>query len=192
MSHGSARACVVLVVALVGCSPPPGQTPDWSFARNAVGVRFNADSSLNLYDRQPHALRVVVYQLSTPDVFNELGKTEQGLQTLLACTTFDASVMGRDRLTVMPGQKDMVYFDRSEKAQWIGIAAGYYGLDPGNVHRLIEIPVIRKRRGPFRWLLDWVGGMLGISSSRKYILVGNLLIDLILGPQIMHATGTLQ
>lgn len=63
-----------------------------------------------------------------------------GMQTLLKGGHFDASVTSVDRLFLQPGQELAQPLDRSQQAQWLGVAAGYYGLGPGGCARLVQLP----------------------------------------------------
>jgi type VI secretion system VasD/TssJ family lipoprotein len=124
----------VVVVQTPGPPPPP------AYAVQGLRMRIKADPDLNQQEDQPHALLVVVYQLSATNAFNQLAKDSTGLQALLKGGRFDASVCSVDRWFLQPGQELQLPLDRAQYAQWLGVAAGYDGLAPGATTRLVELP----------------------------------------------------
>jgi predicted component of type VI protein secretion system len=117
-----------------------------------------------------------VFQLSDPNVFSELSKSVDGLNKLLQCSRFDASVAGFRRIIVQPGDVKQIVLDRAEGAKWLGIAAGYYNMNPDFVTRLFEIPIMKERK------------MLIFTKP----VPGKLSINLVLGPDKIHQTGSNQ
>ncbi len=146
----------------------------WGFGQKAIKISYRADKNLNLYDGQPHTILMCLYQMSNPNVFNELSRSEDGLTKLLQCSRFDQGVVSFMRVIVQPGDNKSLSLDRAEKAKWVGIVAGYYNLSPDMVSCLYEVPVTTERE----WLV------------LKKPIPGNLFIDLSLGSNKIHHSGS--
>ncbi len=128
---------------------------------------------LNAYEDQSHTLALCVYQLKNPNTFKDLSKNEKGVLKLLSCKKSSDSVASVQRIIVYPGELRNVFLDRAEGAQWVGLAAGYYELDPAGATRLIKIPleVIKK----------------GIIFKKKYFIPNKLISRIHFGPsEISH------
>jgi type VI secretion system VasD/TssJ family lipoprotein len=147
-----ARAAAVLVPALVlgGCSSSMlgGSSKEdalkalqWSYGSEGVQIAIDADPRLNLSDGQPHSLAVTVVQVADPTVFAAYTKDNAKLTQLLLAETAPAGMLSLQRLFVMPGEQRRVTMPRAEKAQYVGLAAGYYRLDPAVSTRLYRIGV---------------------------------------------------
>jgi len=115
--------------------------PDFIFGKDAIEVTLRSDPRLNLYEDEPHALRVCVYQLDSPRAYNQLAGQSKGLMTLLSCNLFDGSVISARAVTVHPGKNERVLIDRVDETQYIGIVAGYQKLEEKRISRRIDIPV---------------------------------------------------
>jgi predicted component of type VI protein secretion system len=148
----------------------------WGFRDKAIEIFYRADKNLNQYDNKPHTILMCVFQLSDPNVFSELSTSVDGLNKLLQCSRFDASVAGFRRIIVQPGDVKQIVLDRAEGAKWLGIAAGYYNMNPDFVTRLFEIPIMKERK------------MLIFTKP----VPGKLSINLVLGPDKIHQTGSNQ
>jgi type VI secretion system VasD/TssJ family lipoprotein len=143
------------------------------FAENAIKLSLQADPSLNLHSGEPHTLAVCVYQLRSPNAFNQLKDEKQGLSKLMECSRFDGSVMNAKMEFVQPGRELERELDRAEGAKYVGITAGYYRMDrdapyADKVTRLFYIPVKKT-----------------ITLSPK---VRQLIVDLYLGPHGIQDT----
>lgn len=155
---------------------PPKSQPQWTYAPNSLELRFHADKMLNAYDEQGHTLILCVYQLSDPNGYNKLAKTQAGLRKLLECKDFDKTAVYYQRLVVQPGEDQVAPLNRAEKAKWVAVAAGYYDLAPQRSTRLFEIPVITRDEGFFT--TDLVRNP------------GKLLVNLFLGPTGIQLIGS--
>ena len=51
----------------------------WSYQPNSIQLRFKSDPQLNMYDGKAHALTICLYQLATPNAFNDLAQSQSGL-----------------------------------------------------------------------------------------------------------------
>jgi type VI secretion system VasD/TssJ family lipoprotein len=151
MRTGTLLAFLGLAVSygLLGCrkkppsvvvAPQPPPAPALAYVPQGLLLTIRAEPDLNVQDDQPHALLVVLYQLNGVNAFNQLAKDPAGLQTLLKGGHFDASVASVDRLFLQPGQELAQPLDRAQQVQWLGVAAGYYGLGPGGCARLVQLP----------------------------------------------------
>ncbi len=147
-----ARSATLLVPALIlgGCSSSMlgGSSKDdalkalqWSYGSDGVQIAIEADPRLNLSDGQPHSLAVTVVQFVDPTAFAAYTKDNAKLAQLLLAETAPAGMLSLQRLFVMPGEQRRVTLPRAEKAQYVGLAAGYYRLDPAVSTRLYRIGV---------------------------------------------------
>lgn len=155
----------------------PDPTPEWIYGPEAVHIQYNADKMLNFFNDKPHTLVLTIFQLTRIDAFNVQVNTEEGLRRLLRAERFDPSVVGINRMIIQPSDSSKVVFDRVENARWIGIVTGYYDMVPGQVNQTFKIPVIIEKKG-------WI-------RKRKIAIIGQINIDLILGPQTIHKAGTI-
>ncbi len=160
-----------------GSTPDPKlTTPQWTYEPGAVKLRYRADPMLNKYDEEGHSLFLCIYQLNSPNGFNNLAKTEQGLRKLLECKSFDQTVVYYENLFVEPGQDQLEFLDRAEGATYLGVAAGYNQLDPRQSTRLFQYPVEEKTEGFFT-----------TTTTRK---PGKIFINLFLGPFGVQKVGS--
>ncbi|MFH1139977.1 MAG: type VI secretion lipoprotein TssJ [Pseudomonadota bacterium] len=163
-----------------GDAPPPADNQEpytlgpikWSFWPKGVSIRIKAGPRLNEYEGRTHTVSVCIYQLSSSNVFLELCKQEAGVVSLLNCKSFDASVASFNRAILQPGRTLDLVLDRAEGAQFVGLAAGYFALQPDKSVRLVEIPadVIEK----------------GVFTTNTYQRPSPLNLDVLLGPQYIE------
>ncbi len=139
---------LAFLFVFAGCATTPPGEPIPTYQRDAVSLTLTASSHVNLYGGLPHAIVLCVYQLSNPSVFQQMLEEEDGVNKLLACQNFDASVKGRRRIVVQPAEKKAVVMDRAEGARYLGIVAGYYKRIPGSFSRLVPFPIVET--GTFR------------------------------------------
>jgi hypothetical protein len=111
------------------------------------------------------------------NAYNTLIKTPDGMNRLLQADRLDPSVVGVDQFFVEPNENKTLVLDRSENTQYVAVIAGYYDLQPGQVNRTFEIPVIIDKKGVY-------GFRTTVSS------VGQLNITLFLGPNSIHEVNT--
>jgi predicted component of type VI protein secretion system len=122
----------------------------WDLSPSAIQIHLASDPNLNLYDGRRHTVLLGVCQTADPNSFlvqlsnqstiGRLLETGQGLPTMIS---------GFNRFVVSPGQKDTLALDRAQGAQYVGIVAGYYNLDPAGVARLFTVPVLLQKKGFF-------------------------------------------
>lgn len=145
----------VLPVAALSCAravsvqevdPPIPKA--WPYERHAIKLTVKADALLNLEQDRGHSLVVCIAQLNDPQSFEKIRKTENGLAAFIESGgAGDPNVVQFERIVVQPGDFKTLYLDRAEDAQWIGVVAGYYTLEPGKVDWMIKIPVVKQRGG---------------------------------------------
>jgi type VI secretion system VasD/TssJ family lipoprotein len=152
------------------------QAVKWGYMPRGLTLQLNADPGLNAYDGFSHNVVLCVFQLSEPSVFDELSANEGGIRKLLACDRFDKSVVHYERRFVSPGSKATVTMDRSEGAQFVGVVAGYFDLQPGMVTRNWQIPLKVSQEGWLFWKSDVYDP-------------GTLSMELLLGPNSIQRTG---
>jgi predicted component of type VI protein secretion system len=148
----------------------------WDLAPAAIQIHLESDPDLNEFDGRRHTLLLAVCQTPDPNFFlvqlsnqsaiGRLLETGQGVPTMLS---------GFNRFVISPGQKDTLGMDRAQGAQYVGIVAGYYDLDPQGAARLFAFPAVMHKKGFF---------------SKKYTAVPQpIKIDLKLGAkEIAEAT----
>ncbi len=174
--HGIVVCLMLFTLISCGGSPDPKQAePQWTYAPNFITLRYRADPMLNMYDETGHALLLCIYQLSDPNSFNSLAKSQQGLRKLLECKEFDSTVASYQRLFIQPKEDQTTSMDRAEKATFMGIAAGYNQLDPQQSTKLYQYPVTEKKEGVFT-----------TTTIRK---PGKIFINLFLGPTGIQQVG---
>jgi len=158
--------CGLLLAACGGPKPPPPkpyevpqkaespQAMKWTYAPRALTLEYTADVELNSYDGFSHNLVLCIFQLGELSAFEELAANEGGIRKLLACDRFDKSVVHFERRFVNPGSKATLTMDRAEGAQFVGIVAGYYDLQPGLVTRTWQFPLKVDQEGSLFWKSD--------------------------------------
>ena len=72
---------------------------------NAVLVHYTADEQLNQYNDQPHALTLVVYQLTMPDLYYKYVAKDNGIEELLRMEGEQSPRSARDP----PGQEAVIW-----------------------------------------------------------------------------------
>ncbi len=155
---------LLLLSFIAACASAPSE-PMPTYKREAVHLTLTASPQVNLYDGLPHATVLCVYQLSNPNVYQQMLEEVDGVNKLLSCENFDASVVSRRRIVVQPGDKKVVVMDRAEGARYLAIVAGYYKRMPGSFSRLVPFPVVE------------TGGF----SKRKEL--GKITLDIELGSE---------
>lgn len=139
--------CVFGMISGCGKKPPP---PQLKYAKDAITIEYQAEKELNMYNRNPHTLMVVLYQLSEVNAFNNLAASKDGLVQLLSAKSFDPSVTTVIKKYLEPGSSGSWIVDRAEKTQHVGMVAGFYTLSPDKSAILVDITYDTSRHG---WLL---------------------------------------
>lgn len=116
------------------------QALKWSYAKDAITLHLNAGSDLNQDGDQPHTLLLAVLQMENPNAFTAATSASK-LSALLVADGAPNGFLALDRVFVNPGQQCSVSLARVENAQYVGVVAGYYTLDPKRVARLYRIGV---------------------------------------------------
>ena len=112
-----------------GSSSNPGQVK-FASAPGALNLEIAASESLNAIDGEPHALTLVIYQLSDRVAFDSLGVDEKGMGQLLDAKRFDESVKHVRRFFIQPGSSHKLSLERGEDARHVAIVAGYHLAPP--------------------------------------------------------------
>jgi type VI secretion system VasD/TssJ family lipoprotein len=112
----------------------------WEFAKNAVQMEIEADGRLNEYDGQAHTLLLGVYQMEDSALFYKLAADSSLLAKSFEPGKGSDAFIQFDRYVISPGQRTIVTLDRAQKARFVAIAAGYYGLD-ASATRLFQVPL---------------------------------------------------
>lgn len=171
------KLCAFLFSCGGGGPDPMRVTPQWKYDPNGGELRVRADTLLNLYDNQGHTLVLCIYQLSDPNKFLSLAKTRDGVLTLLQCEkAFDDSAVTFQKMIIQPGDDFTQPMARAEKATAVGVAGGYFELDPTRATRVFTYPVIERDTG-----------VLSRDMVRK---PGKLVVNLFLGPTEIQKVGS--
>src|SRR5690606_25784787 len=117
------------------------QEMKWSFAADGLQIKVEADPLLNEANGQPHMLAVVVVQLEAPNAFTAMTSDSDKLRELLLAPGPSQGMLALDRVFIAPGDQRTLTLPRVEKAQDIGLAAGYNHLDPARSTRLYQVGV---------------------------------------------------
>jgi type VI secretion system VasD/TssJ family lipoprotein len=160
--------CFTIVPLIWSCASAPVEPMKWGYEKDAIELHLKADKQLNYKDKKAHALVICVYQLISPNAFNQLAGSHDGLYSLLECSVFDpSSVAVSKQIVVSPGKDVNIKLDRAEGAKYVALVAGYYTIDKDKITRLYQITEITERSG-FLWL-------------KKTTKPEKLVIDLICG-----------
>lgn len=176
-----------ILAACGGTQPPPkpyeipqnansAEAVKWTWMPKGLTLNVTASSELNTFDGYPHNLLLCIYQLSAPAQFNELAASRGGIHRLLACERFDTSVVHVERQFISPGENATLRMDRAEGAQFVGLVAGYYDLQPGLVTRTTQFPLKIDQKGWLFWKSDIYNP-------------GVLTMDILLGPTSLQLMG---
>ena len=171
--HGSVTTSPTAAKPMLAGPMTEGKTPARVFWPKGIQIQYTSAVNLNLYENRAHTILLVVYQLNGLNAYNSFIKTPDGLIRLMQADRFDASVVGVDQFFVEPNEKKTLFLDRAENVQYIAVVAGYYDLQPGQVNRIFEIPVMVDKKGVY-------GFRTTVSS------VGQLNISLFMGPNSIH------
>lgn len=151
------------------CSHKPDPVPSWGFEPRAIRLSYTADKLLNRVGDKSHTLLLTVHQMSDPNAFNKLARYEGGVRKLLEGRSVDPTITAVQRLYIEPGESKTLVLDRAENTKWIGVAAGYYSLDPGKVTKVFEIPYSVESKG--------------FVSKERVATIPPMHLDLFLGPE---------
>lgn len=160
--------------SLLGWSDDPlPLPPEWSYEKEAIVIHLSADNQLNREKNKAYTLYFVVYQLSDPNMFNQLTEDKDGLEKLLETKIFDPSVASVKSMVIYPGSDVTYKVDRSQNARYVGIVTGYNVLSRERIIRLYKIPVHEEEE-----------------DGVKKIVPSRLTVDLYLSPtQIVDIQG---
>jgi len=188
--HAALRllACLAVSAGLAACTSVNSmfggntekqalQEMKWSYAPDGLQIAVEADPLLNEVGGQPHMLAVVIVQLEAPNAFTALTADAEKLRGLLLAPGPSQGMLSLDRVFIAPGERRTLTLPRVEKAQYIGLAAGYNHLDPARSTRLYQVGVH----------VDSSGLIIKTRTAAPDALA----IDLHLGPEsVQGAPGT--
>jgi type VI secretion system VasD/TssJ family lipoprotein len=142
-------SCAVALAACSSMNSMMGGTSEedalkalkWNYAADGVQIAISADPHLNQSTGEPHTLALSVVQMEDPSAFAPYAANQAKLSTLLLAGSPPPGLLSLDRIFVSPGETRTVTLPRVEKAKYVGLAAGYYHLDPTRSARLYRIGV---------------------------------------------------
>ncbi len=120
---------------------------DWIYEERAIHIEIKAPADLNSLNGRPHSLAMGVFQLNDPNTFNGLATTREGAVELLQKGRIDDSVANFKLINIRPGEQKKVSINRAQTAQYVGVIAGYYNLNPKKDVRMFPIPLRALKRG---------------------------------------------
>lgn len=138
----------------------------WIFDPGALQMRVVAAPQLNQYHDRSHSLVLRVVQLADKKPFDDRRTTSFGLQEMLTVNAFDpTAVLSVNEYSLLPGADQMISLDRQQNVRYVGIVAGFYGLDGRRVTRIVPIPAMDDTPASSAWLNRLSFGLLGASSD---------------------------
>jgi len=120
---------------------------DWVYEDRAIIITVKAPSDLNSVSGRPHSLALGVFQLNDPNTFTGLSVTREGAVQLMQKGRIDDTVSNFTIVNVRPGERRKVHMNRAQSAQYVGIIAGFFELNPNNDVQLFPIPIKAQKRG---------------------------------------------
>jgi type VI secretion system VasD/TssJ family lipoprotein len=136
---------------VTACSSTPTELTvapeDWVYEERAITITVRAPSDLNSVSGRPHSLALGVFQLNDPNTFTGLSVTREGAVQLMQKGRIDDTVSNFTIVNVRPGERRKVYLNRAQSAQYVGIIAGFFELNPKNDVKLFPIPLKAQKRG---------------------------------------------
>lgn len=148
--------CYLATSLLVGCSASPSAitTPAEAisqvtapFAEGAITLNIQTDPDLNALQGIANSCTLLVVQAEQSSTLNKLLSTPTALKSLFSAAGAQDDILKVDRYAAMPGQSTTLHIDRSEKARYIAIIAGYYPFPQKQHMVLIAIPVTTTSQG---------------------------------------------
>ncbi len=134
-----------------GCSSTPTELtvdPDgWVYEKRAITINIKAPNDLNSVSGRPHSLAIGVFQLSDPNTFSGLSVTAAGAVELLQKGQIDETVASFTLINVRPGEQRKVTLNRAQTAQYVGLIAGYFNINPTKDVKVFPIPLRAQKRG---------------------------------------------
>lgn len=144
---GQVALLVLFLLSVGGCSAPVTPEPKWDQAEAAVKLVFHADPKLNFYENQPHSVAVSIFQLDEPNAFQQIINTPSNRHLLLSLSATLPPSLASKRFYMMPGETQVLTFDRAERAKWIAVVAGYFDPEENKSALLQEISSAIRRDG---------------------------------------------
>lgn len=113
----------------------------WRYAADGVQIAVTADPRLNYSGNEPHNLLLAIMQLADPTAYAAATGSSEKLSALLLATHPPPGMLALERIFISPGETRTITLPRVENAQYIGLALGYYHLDPARSTRLYPVGV---------------------------------------------------
>ena len=147
----NAIGLIITVVYLLSCATEPTELTiepdDWEYEKRGIELSIKAPSDLNSLSGRPHSLALGVFQLNDPNTFGGLSATREGAVELLQKGRIDDTVSNFTLINIRPGERKKVTLNRSQTAQYVGVIAGYYELNPTKDVKVFPIPLKALSRG---------------------------------------------
>lgn len=155
-------------ILAAGCAAHAPLPPEYDFGKNAIVIHVKTEMGILPAQERASLLSLCVHQLNETGGFERYADEPHGLETLKNCVVMPPGVVYEKKLGIRPGQDYTFVLDRAEGARYVGLVAGYAGLDRSATVRLFQIPLIEIKKG---WML------------RRSLQEAEMVVRLTLGPQ---------
>lgn len=150
---------------LSACTPKVIPPTNWTGEKEGLILHLKSAPNLNKIDGMTSTLYFVVYQLKTPNAFNQLTTNKEGLYKLLESNIFDPSVTAVKNIVIYPGSDVTYKIDRALDTRYMGVVAGYNAMEQGRMIRMFDIPVKTLSHGFFKKKIEVLADTLEISMQ---------------------------
>lgn len=146
----SAFIGVVLYLFLFGCSSSiiggvskkeALQNIKWSYDKAAIELTINTSETLNLYNNEAHSIALTIVQFSDPNDFLLYDQDANKTARLLLDGNDAKGWLSVKQIFLNPGENKTLLLDRAQKAQYIGVVAGYNDLVSEKVARFYRLGI---------------------------------------------------
>ena len=119
---------LTFVAFIQACQSSPGQNDGLvlNYVKDAINIWIAATPDLNFYNNQPHAVVLTFYELSQPNIFNQMLESREGMAQLVTGGEFDKTVLSHRSVVIQPGEFRQLLMDRVDGARYLAVVAGYY------------------------------------------------------------------
>lgn len=113
----------------------------WNYDKEAMQLVIEASEKLNLYNGEAHAIVLTAVQFENPNEFSSYTQDSDKIARLLIDGNSAKGWLAAKQFFVNPGQNITLMLDRAEKAQYVGIVAGYNDLVPEKSARFYRLGI---------------------------------------------------
>lgn len=142
--------CAIFCCFLSGCSSgfmggvskkAALQNIKWSYDKAAIELAINTSETLNLYNNEAHSIALTIVQFSDPNDFLLYDQDANKTARLLLDGNNAKGWLSVKQIFLNPGESKTLLLDRAQKAQYIGVVAGYNDLVSEKVARFYRLGI---------------------------------------------------